>query len=629
MADCSKLSLILNDMSMSCADNNPSMSFNDILSEINESIEEAGGFPVTSDILSEAISEVSDFKNRTRMESIVELANKISSDKNFPPIRIPFGPLRSSLREIVLLDNLGQLSDLSPSSLKKIDKAINNLDRRSSKGSKLPKDTIDNMKSLSSLLNDHKDLSKQSLAQKHASKKLERLEVDQTVFKRNVDRKIESLEPKPLLSYLAEPFNLSKGIMSGLDLSGTLYQGGILSASHPINFSKAFWRSLQAFYSKDLYDKRMAELMGHDLFEYSQTRGVGLSLTDVKTNQREDWMRSHIADHIPLIAGSNRAFSMFLNSMRMNVFSTLVSSLNRHGNFSESNARAIAYFINTATGRSPGEYTERGIAPKLMWSAQLTASRFKYALGIPLWKAALSGKDFRHPIVSKMDAKHATALIAREIAVHLGVVAVTMWTFSRFFDAEIEEDPRSSDLGKIRFGKVRFDPFSGLQQVLVLLARAYTGETKSAVTGEVYPIRGDYVYGRDGWDLITRFARNKLNPGWSSLANFIAGSDVLGEELDWKEADDWKREILSSFTPMNLADINDALQHEAGWGMTSAVTTAATLGIRTSVFDAPGEPISKVTKDRNKRKRESRNRRKNKSSEETDLQKLLRTGSVN
>jgi hypothetical protein len=120
-------------------------------------------------------------------------------------------------------------------------------------------------------------------------------------------------------------------------------------------------------------------------------------------------------------------------------------------------------------------------------------------------------------------------------------------------EPKYEFDPRSSDFGKTRIGDTRIDTGAGVNQLVTLVSRLATGQTKRA-SGEIVDLTGDDVpYGAsDATDVMTRFLRTKLAPLPSGVIDWIAKENVVGEKATVGKI------VGDRLTPMTWADILDA-----------------------------------------------------------------------
>jgi len=147
-------------------------------------------------------------------------------------------------------------------------------------------------------------------------------------------------------------------------------------------------------------------------------------------------------------------------------------------------------------------------------------------------------------------------------------------------DAEIGEDPRSSDFGKVKIGKTRLDPLAGVAQVVVFAARTATGEKVSG-TGKETDIRGPHVpYGGDKWtDVAAKFARSKLHPVPGAIVNLFDGTDLAGNKADLTN------QALNMSAPVTYIDIYQALE-EQDLPEGVALSLLALLGEGLQTYDA-------------------------------------------
>lgn len=289
---------------------------------------------------------------------------------------------------------------------------------------------------------------------------------------------------------------------------------------------------------------------------------------------------SRFAHRIPLVRASNRAFITFLNRIRADSFDALVENLSTEGKpLTDVELKALGNYVNVATGRGDlGKFTAgaEGLAT-VFFSPRLVASRFQYLFGQPF----MQGTGRTQKAIAK---EYGRALTALAVVYGLGSLA----------GATIEEDPRSSDLGKMRFGRTRLDPMAGLSQTAVISSK--TGATainmmsrwladktlisgeKKTLRGRLEPLSGPRVkFGRDdiaGEQL--RFLRTKFSPVLGTAIDLLAQQNVVGQpvtpgdvfgKLSTREGiplpgTDQKFKPGTLYTPLTFQNVYDVLREQ-------------------------------------------------------------------
>jgi len=287
------------------------------------------------------------------------------------------------------------------------------------------------------------------------------------------------------------------------------------------------------------------------------------------------------------LAASERAYSGYLNRLRADVFDYLTANPARGRVPTLDEAKALANFVNVATGRGrlPGSLEKASdTASLVLFAPRHMASRFQLLLGQPFYKGTA----------------HTRLLIAKEFARSLATLGAFYGLVKAADqDADITFDPRSSDFGKIRFGNFRLDPLAGLSQTAVFLNRMLTGEMKSTTTGKVHDLRGPghRQFESGTLDVASQFARNKLAPAPALAADLVIGKSGgfektptpgglgrlirgQGKPGDREAAVKEAKEIA---TPISVSDVTDALKDQ-GVPRGAALALAAILGMGTQLY---------------------------------------------
>jgi hypothetical protein len=120
---------------------------------------------------------------------------------------------------------------------------------------------------------------------------------------------------------------------------------------------------------------------------------------------------------------------------------------------------------------------------------------------------------------------------------------------------ETEEDPRSSDFGKIKVGDTRLDISGGIASYVILLSRILSGEIKSSNTGAIKKLGNNYT-STSGFDLTANFIRNKLSPLASLIIDVLTGENAVGEKKTPTQS------VIDRFKPMFLKDAYEVLTED-------------------------------------------------------------------
>lgn len=320
-----------------------------------------------------------------------------------------------------------------------------------------------------------------------------------------------------VVQFTGEVLNVSRAFISSYDFSAVFRQGIVGTVSHPLRTIPAVVEMFKALSKQSAFEAEQ-KIRARELFPLAQQAGVEFTEHGTDLAKFEEAYQSRWAERIPGVAASERVFVTFLNRQRMDMFEYMTKWLTKTGEPTMIEARAIAAYVNIATGkadiRSAKAKTVLATLSAVLWSPKLQISRFQF-----LTLQAMYGGSNR-----------TRTLIALEYARFLGGLAVLYATWV-MAGGDLEEDPRSSDFLKLKVKNTRIDPLGGFSQMIVFASRIISGSKKS-LNGKVVPIRGEVPYGSDNtWDIITRFARSKLSPGVGAGVNIATGTNVIGEEV--------------------------------------------------------------------------------------------------
>jgi len=362
-------------------------------------------------------------------------------------------------------------------------------------------------------------------------------------------------------AWIGERLGEARTYKSGLDVSGTLRQGGHFKGRG------FFWKTLPNAW-KSLRSEEGAQetrdwIKSHPLFERAKQEGIFFS----DETKLEDKVISKAAEKGFFPEGSkasemyqgtvgaaykrtNAYHENFLNELRLRAFEDMSK------NAKPEEMEGLVKYINSATGRGSlkmknmitgKEHDFEGAAEtlnKTFFSARFAKSRLDL---LPITNPSLYF-TMKNPTV--------TLNAWRDLATNVGYVA-TANALAKAAGAEVTMDPRNPDFGKIKIGKSRLDLSNGMQPYIRVLSQLATGEKVSSVTGETTKLNTDKFGAPDMLETIERFGEGKLAPVPAFVTNLLRGKQITGEELDYTTPNPLKNEFARLFSPMIVDDMYD------------------------------------------------------------------------
>lgn len=364
--------------------------------------------------------------------------------------------------------------------------------------------------------------------------------------------------PRKIFRTGGEVVNTARAIQTSFDLSAVLRQGGLIALAHPIRAVKNFPDMIRAFGSERAQHRINAEIMARPNAPlYKRAKLFLVDEGAVSLSKMEEVYMSRWAEKLPGVGASQRAYTTFLNKLRADSFDAMAESLGRNGKVTLDESRAIANFVNIATGRGDVSlFPQAAVSLNTVFFApRLVLSRFQFLAGQPLYRGSMRTRG----------------LIAKEYARFLAGAA-TIYALGMAAGATVETDPTSPDFSKLKFGNTRLDMLAGLQQVSVFSARE-SEAVKRFIKGE----QKNPKYGSGG-EVLGRFLRTKLAPAPGAAVNVISGKSVTGQQVT-------PRSVAADLvTPMSIGDIYRAME-EQGVPKGSALATLSLFGAGVQTYD--------------------------------------------
>ncbi len=366
---------------------------------------------------------------------------------------------------------------------------------------------------------------------------------------------------------------LPRALKSSFDFSAAGRQGLFL-APHFKEVGTAFKEMFGQAFSEKRYDDWISDLKHTELYDLMKESGLYIAdKSDPKLMAREEQFTSTLAERIPGVKQSERAYTAYLNVLRTGVFESEARKLMERGYTPEADPKeftSLARVINILSGRGEIPKSWGHSAPKVL-SLGLFSPRFMMARiqTLALWA---------DPTLSR----NAKILAAKDVGSVLGSAAILL-TMAAAAGYKVNTDETSTNFLKIQDeeedGSTYYDILGGLPQYVRFLSQITEGKRTSAA-GNVTDLtaeRGpDNPFGATRLDVLGTFARGKLAPVPGMGLNLLQGKDVVGQPYGFSN-------IPLELLPLPFTDVQSAYK-VGGIDNALRVLTPATFGIGVSSY---------------------------------------------
>jgi len=410
------------------------------------------------------------------------------------------------------------------------------------------------------------------------SKERDKLHYELQRTRQEIKDTISGLKPKTIGTRIQGAQDAVVALMTSIDVSAVLRQGGFLVAGHPILAAKRIPDMFRAF--SDAHSWKIE----HELFSRPQAREyeqVGLAVTrsDIVPEGREELYASGFFEKMErqansqlvrglasAVAGSGRAYRTYLNLIRADAYDLLTHTHGGAKGLSLKQKQDIAFGINVATGRGGIAALDKHMrsASTVLWAPRLMLSRFQYQLGVPLWRTD-------NQVRMILGAEYLRTFVG--MTAWYGMYAAAFGDDPRF---SIGLDPRAGNFGKVSVGNVTIDPLAGLAQTTRFTARMISQQT----------VKDGRVKKLSGWELFRTgadFYRSKASPMAGTLINVATREDYGGNNTNIATVEG-AYNLATSFVPLSLQEW-DKLVEEAGVPKAIAFKSLEMFGHGVQVYD--------------------------------------------
>lgn len=417
---------------------------------------------------------------------------------------------------------------------------------------------------------------RKKVGDKNIDPELESAQIELRRTRQAIRNRQADMERPSTVKVLRETVNTLRTVKATADMSATFRQGLILAARRPGQTVDAFIPAFKSFFeglanndfTAQQVDNRIRSADHHWLRERA---GLYLApLEDVNINAQEEMFMSRWAEKTGLarwtgfsriVKASEQHMVTFLNSLRASAFDQF---LNANPNATQVELKAWADWINIATGRGIGAK----LAQNANWmSAFVFAPRFSasrvQAINVP--KRLYD--NWSNPRVRKEIAKDYAAVAS------LGATALTLGALA---GAEVGDDPRSSDFGKMVVGDAHIDIWGGMQQPMRLITSIGANATDRLGWSGSHLSQSE-IERFNPLEQLGRFSSFKLAPSVTIPLEGFRGKDIIGQDVTLTET------AINALMPLVWQDVYDAYREE-GFGSAARSGAFNFFGIGTNTY---------------------------------------------
>ncbi len=583
MAECSELGFAISDIALNFGSRGDVKSIGDIVRKMNGS-----GLKVSRDNVVEAL--VAANKPKIKRSDVAKNLSIIGEARADVGLKKKIAELEEHL-SAETLPGVVRKQDVSPEEIKKLREVRDELRKQLRQSEPAMKQRIQkSINLLEQRLREGISLPIKA-PEVRLSKELERLTFDRDLLRSDINQRIKALKPRSLYARtVGDTFDFARTIMTSGEFSAVKRQGGFISFGNPIRASKSLVPMFKSVASDFKADQIMKEILARNNAPLYAKYKISMTSVGGKLSPGEEVYKSVILDNLQKtqagriasfpIKASERAYVIFLNKLRADSFDAMTKTLAKSGNPTDVEYKAIADFVNSATGR--GEVgSASNVLSQIFFAPRYLKSRIDLITLKPLRGGTLRTKK----------------LIAKEYAKYLLGVSTFYGLLAYTTGAAIESVWNSSDFGKVRIGNTRIDPLSGLSQTAVIIGRLVTGKTKSTVTGKTTNIRASSTnkvsFGRDdAFGVFANFTRSKFAPALSTFFDVVSGKNVIDQPTTPGSV------AKNLLIPMTYGDIADAMEE---MGVTDLSLILSTLNMFGMGLQTYGPTTKKARRERAKK----------------------------
>ncbi len=367
---------------------------------------------------------------------------------------------------------------------------------------------------------------------------------------------------------------VSKNLKTAWDNSALLRQGlKVFFAESAVwrkNAPKTFVDMYNTIGGQAVLDEINASMISHPLYKDMVRDGLAIGVVEEETPQAE--LLGKIPFFGTLIGAANNAFTGFAYRTRADLYALYTENANKQG-FTDTEGMGIGLLANSMGSRG-------ALGP---------AERLADIINVTFFSLRNAKANFDVLTAFLLSGKKTSSFVKRQAAKELLKIGMGIYAslaIAAALGGDVEWDRRSTDFGTVKLGNTRYDFTGGMGSLVVLFQRLWSGQSKSATTGEVVSTRGTNLFTRNGLDLLIGYFTNKLAPLPSTMINVL----LTGTTFDKDEAVTVGNTIRDLTAPITAESAIETWE-DPDSGPLLLTLIAEFLGISTNTFRPKGSKV--------------------------------------
>lgn len=352
-----------------------------------------------------------------------------------------------------------------------------------------------------------------------------------------------------------------RSVASSMDLSHALRQNKFMMGK-PKTFIKALAQSARVLKGgpkvAEIINKELISPVTNPSGQIALKAGLAYEQVDGGFELGSESFPSTAAKNIPGVERSSAAFTTAGNVSRFTAFAEIYNA--NKGALSDKELQDIAHILNIMTGI--GDTSLLGDHASTINSIFFAPRNF--FASVQVWT------ELFNPHLSGVARKFLAFNLIKWASINIGMLS----GLSMVPGVKVEDDPDSTDYGKVVIGKTHIDFWGGQLSIARTIRRLITGVRTTA---------GGVKVDAPMIETISRFLQSKLGPLPSAAIDILQKQNFVGEKREITDVDEMTALIYEKITPFFIQDLIDSIRFQGLGG--AALAPLSFLGVSVQSYE--------------------------------------------